>query len=82
MLCELEEACTSITDDDKVRVAILSGGSSDAFSIGWDRTLLTDTNNLPGDVFEPLANLPQPLICAIHGDSISGGLEPYPVTYA
>lgn len=75
MLQELDRACLMIEDEDDLRAVILSGGSSKAFSIGWDRTFLERKNDIPIDAFSPLAKLPQPVICAIQGDALSAGLE-------
>jgi enoyl-CoA hydratase len=81
LLQELAAACAEIDDDPQVRVAILSGGSGPVFSLGWDTSLLAAEEEparrqeLLGRAFDCLPRLSRPVICAINGDAISGGLE-------
>jgi enoyl-CoA hydratase/carnithine racemase len=55
-------------------------GSGRSFSAGHDLAVLSSgesvaENVLQSKVIERLANLPQPLICAVHGHCYTGGLE-------
>ena len=90
MLRELADACAAIGDDEKIRVAVLSGGEASVFSTGWDWSLLAgeaDARSDPlaaaraqgllpgGGAFNRLAELSRPVVCAINGDALSAGLE-------
>lgn len=59
---------------------VLLRGSGSCFSAGHDLGDLAKGEHLPrahfqSQVIERLANLPQPVICAVHGHCYTGGLE-------
>jgi enoyl-CoA hydratase/carnithine racemase len=77
MLREIGDACGRVADDGSVRALVLTAAGP-AFSAGWDASILNDASDgsaVAGDWFAPVAALPQPVIAAIGGAAISGGLE-------
>ncbi|MCA1027388.1 enoyl-CoA hydratase/isomerase family protein [Cytobacillus kochii] len=82
-LIELQQQVENVRANPEVRVVILTGTGNRAFSVGADlkeRRNLTDEEvrrNLykMGDVFNMIAELPQPTIAAINGFAFGGGLE-------
>jgi enoyl-CoA hydratase/carnithine racemase len=83
MLHELKSATGTIARDDHVRVAILTGEGK-AFSVGADLNWFTP--DVPThqfrlqaieahDVFDSIENMEKPVIAAINGTCVGGGLE-------
>lgn len=82
-LCELEEVVKSIHVSDEVKIVIFTGAGEKAFSAGADlkeRKHLTESEvrrnvNAIREVFNRIANLPQPTIAAVNGYALGGGFE-------
>ena len=77
-IAELRAACGSIADDAAVRAAVLSGEGT-VFSSGWAPALLGDAAALReagalDDPFGCFAALPKPVVVAVNGDAVGGGL--------
>lgn len=77
-IAELRSACESVAGDRAVRVVVLTG-EGESFSRGWSPQLLTDADALRDagaldDPFGCLAALPKPVIAAINGNAIGGGV--------
>lgn len=83
LLAELAQALQEIAYDNSVRVVILSGGTGPAFCVGADlkeRSTMSEIQvrqriDSYRVIFDALANLPKPTICAINGYAFGGGLE-------
>lgn len=82
-LAKLQEVTNSIHQDLDVQVVIFTGAGEKAFSAGADlkeRRTLNDAEvrrNVKAirDVFNSIAELPQPTIAAVNGHSFGGGFE-------
>ncbi|MBM7602290.1 enoyl-CoA hydratase/carnithine racemase [Metabacillus crassostreae] len=83
LLKELKEIINSCEVDRSIRCIILSGSGEGAFCAGADlkeRSLMTDYQvrdavTLIGECINSLEELPQPVIAAINGAALGGGLE-------
>ncbi|MUP45207.1 enoyl-CoA hydratase [Gramella sp. BOM4] len=81
---ELHEALKSAKHDDEVKVVILTGGGEKAFVAGADISEFADYSPKEGKrlsadgqekLFNYVANFPKPVIAAINGFALGGGLE-------
>lgn len=81
---QLVSAARELAADPAVRVVIVTGAGTRAFSCGDDVTefpgltasgRIRDKLALENDAMDALATLPQPTIAAIHGYALGGGLE-------
>lgn len=76
-LSALARHCETLRDDDAVRAVILTGEGA-AFCGDWSRTVVAKTDQDAGiccDAFQPVADLPQPVIVAVNGSAHGAGLE-------
>lgn len=76
---ELKAHVDAIAADDKVGVVVLRGAGK-CFSAGHDLSDIAAGEHPPephfqAQVIERLANLPQPVVVAVHGHCYTGGLE-------
>lgn len=79
---ELAQAFETVTADDAVKVAILTGAGERAFSAGLDLKevgryglAMAPEGRRKGPLIRSLAACPKPIIGAINGVAITGGLE-------
>ena len=84
LLSELNERFTSFKTDPNVKVIVLTGSGSKAFVAGADITEFSSFNKLEGrelsqhgneKVFDFIEKLGKPVIAAINGYALGGGLE-------
>jgi enoyl-CoA hydratase/carnithine racemase len=84
MLASLEETADTVDRDPRVRVAIITGAGPRAFCAGADIEAWSALSPLDmwrrwvrdgHRIFDRLARLRQPLIAAINGHALGGGLE-------
>lgn len=83
-LAALSEALVALQKDPDVRVAILTGTGSKAFVAGADISEFSSYNQTQGEdlarlgqqnVFDTIHKSPKPIIAAINGFALGGGLE-------
>ena len=83
MLAELNETVAKVSSDKSARVVIISSNVSKVFCAGADlkeRATMPE-NQIAGfvaqlrDSFQAVANIPVPVIAAIDGAALGGGLE-------
>ena len=83
LTAELKTVLEEIENDDELRVLILTGAGDKAFVAGADINELVDRDAKVGrrvsrerqEVFSRIENLPVPVIGAINGYALGGGLE-------
>lgn len=84
LLEEIHHLFSALKDDDKIRVIVLTGSGERAFVAGADIAEFADFNSKQGqalaekgqqEVFDFIANMPKPVIAAINGFALGGGLE-------
>ena len=68
---ELEDVCQEVRDDEEIRVVIITGAGRRAFSRSDD----LEQSGAIANATRAVADLDLPLICAINGDCLDGGLE-------
>lgn len=83
-IAELHEAFDDLNEDDQIRVIILIGSENKAFVAGADISEFADFNVKQGSklaqqgqklLFDFIENLSTPVIAAINGYALGGGLE-------
>lgn len=79
LFCELERQVDAIAADESVGLVVLRGAGK-CFCAGNDLSGIGDPRRaldpqLQSRTIEKLANLPQPVLAAVHGHCIAGGLE-------
>ncbi len=80
---ELKQLLDEIEEDEELRVMVITGAGDKAFVAGADIKELVDRDALVGrrvsrtrqDLFSRIENLPAPVIAAVNGYALGGGLE-------
>lgn len=81
---ELHDAFEAVEEDDEVKVVILTGSGEKAFVAGADISEFADFSEEEGGklaakgqelLFDYVANFPKPVIAAVNGFALGGGLE-------
>lgn len=80
---DLFEVFTAIKDDNEVKAVIIRGAGEKAFCAGADLSefltapppVLAREARFGRDIWKLMANLPQPLIAALHGYVLGSGIE-------
>lgn len=76
-LSALARECENLRDDDSIRVVIISG-EGETFCGDWSNTVDARADQVAGAyfaAFQPLADLPHPVIAAVNGPAHGAGLE-------
>lgn len=83
-LAELADVISFAANEDEVRGVLLTGAGEKAFVAGADISEFSDYNSVQGEalardgqtqVFDAIANCPKPVVAAINGFALGGGLE-------
>src|SRR5712692_2961748 len=83
MIAEITETMRTLDADETVRVAILTGAGERAFCVGMDlkeRNSLSDAELAAqrprmSEMFAAIRRFPKPIIAAVNGHALGGGLE-------
>jgi len=83
LMTELKQALDEIEEDKDLRVLVITGAGDKAFVAGADINELVDRDALIGrrvsrfrqELFSCVENLPVPVIAAVNGYALGGGLE-------
>jgi len=83
LLAELDEAVRDLAGDDQVRGVVVTGAGEKAFVAGADIAELAQLEPLAAvrtarrgqDIFRALEKLPKPVVAAVNGFALGGGLE-------
>lgn len=83
-IAELSDALTAASKDNNVRVIILTGAGEKSFVAGADISEFSSFDHVQGkelaangqkSLFDLVENLNKPVICAVNGFALGGGLE-------
>ncbi|MCL7418605.1 MAG: 3-hydroxyacyl-CoA dehydrogenase/enoyl-CoA hydratase family protein, partial [Halalkalicoccus sp.] len=83
MIEEIDDALDTLTEDDDVRAILLTGAGDRAFSAGFDASTAAAGSGLETaelarrgqEVFGRLEEIPKPVLAAIDGYCLGGGME-------
>jgi enoyl-CoA hydratase/carnithine racemase len=81
MWLSIDSLCSELAADDSVRVVVLRGAGTEAFVAGADISQFgeskpgeADYDRAVGRALAAVANVPKPVVAAIHGFCVGGGL--------